>query len=143
MRNVFLAVALLILTVMIKDDKKTLLCHKWVQIGFKNHDALFQKIDKSTAKECLLDKDGNYIESAYNNTLNLNGQWFLNADQSKMEFVITTMNGKKLDLPTDTTRHFNIILLKLTKDTLIYGQEKYYGQKRIYGHDDLYFIRKD
>jgi hypothetical protein len=51
------------------------------------------------------------------------------------------INGKSFPVPDDTSKHYNYIILKLTKDSLIYGQEALYGEKRVYGHDDWYFVR--
>jgi len=95
------------------------------------------------AEEYVFNVDGTYTEVAYSGKMKTTGQWFLNEDQTKMEFMISSFNGQQIPPFPETTRHFNKIILKLTKDTLIYGNEAYYGEKKIYGHDDLYFVRKD
>jgi hypothetical protein len=48
--------------------------------------------------------------------------------------------GRKIpgnDLPTS----FNSIILKLTRDTLIIGQEAYFGPEKIKGHNDWYYLK--
>jgi hypothetical protein len=125
-------------------NRKEMLCHKWIQFAFKNNGSDSPKaIDNSMAKECDFHSDGSYEESSYNNTLKISGHWFTNPDQSKIGFTYEQMNGQKLPVFPDTTKRYNMVIIKLTKDTLIYGQEAYYGKDKVYGHSDWYFVRKD
>jgi hypothetical protein len=93
-----------------------------------------------------MDADGSYQETVYNNALNntlkISGKWYLNSDQTKLGYKFEEINGYKLPVSSDTARHFNTIILKLTTDTLIYGNEAYYGNNKVYGHDDWYFVRE-
>ena len=54
---------------------------------------------------------------------------------SKIETYFDLMHSD--DLPAN----FNTIILKLTKDTLIIGNEAYYGPEKVKGHDDWYYVR--
>jgi hypothetical protein len=141
----YLSLVIVVLLLSMKSDKdnRDLLCHKWIQFALKQHNAPSpQLIDKSMAKESLFKPDGTYEDAMYNNALKTSGQWFLNEDQSKLEFTITSMNGQNMPPFSETTKHYNIIILKLSRDTLVYGQEAYYGSDKIYGHDDLYFVKE-
>jgi hypothetical protein len=125
-------------------DRKMLLCHKWIQFAFKQNAASSpQMIDKSMAKESIFKADGTYEDVMYDNKFKASGNWFLNEDQTKLEFTISSVNGKDIPPFPETTKHYNIIIFKLNKDTLIYGQEAYYGKNKVYGHDDWYFVRKN
>jgi hypothetical protein len=86
-------------------------------------------------------EDGNYEEEMY--CLKSTGKWFFNSDQTKFDFILTTFNGMAIPAFSDTTRRTNKLIIKLTKDTLIYGAEAYYGNDKIYGHDDWYFVRQE
>jgi hypothetical protein len=71
------------------DDRKTLLCHKWIQFAYKWHSASSPQVsDKSMSKESIFKADGTYEEIMYDNRFKSSGNWFLNADQTKMEFTI-------------------------------------------------------
>lgn len=90
--------------------------------------------------------DGTYEESIYNGQMKTTGNWYLNEDGTKMEFMISSLNGKTIPPFPETTRHYNIIILKLTADTLIYGNEFYRakeGGPMVYNHSDSYFVRKN
>ena len=139
--NFSIAITLTAILLSMKADngKKDLLCHKWVQFAFKrNVETSPSPIDKSMAKTCVFNPNGEYVELM---GLKASGHYFLNAAQTKIAFQYEMINGKSFPVSDDTTKHYNIIILRLTKDTLIYGQEAYYGEKRVYGHDDWYFVR--
>lgn len=122
------------------DDRKSLLCHNWKQVAYKSFkDTLPKAVSEQMAKICSFNADGNYEEEMYN--LKSSGKWFFNPDKTKIGYVLTEFNGKPLAAFSDTTKRPNIIILKLTQDTLIYGHEAYYGPSRIYGHDDYYFVK--
>lgn len=125
-----------------KADKKNLIVGHWKEFGYKFHD---DTVMKSVSEECALKtmtfgNDWTYEESMY--CLTSGGKWFFNKDQTKIGFTLDTFNGMKTPSSSDTMRIANIIIIKLTRDTLIYGQEAYYGEKGIYGHDDYYFVRQ-
>ena len=139
--KVFLVTTLLasLLSMKADNDRKELLCHKWVQVAFKrNSETAPSPVDKAMAKTCVFNPDGGYVEVM---GMKATGHYFLNAAQTKIAFQYQMINGKTFTLPGDTTKHYNYIILKLTKDSLIYGQEALYGEKRVYGHDDWYFVR--
>jgi hypothetical protein len=143
--------AVIILSVILlsikSDDRKTLLCHHWVQFASRiEMDAPVKSTDASMAKDITFKSDGTYEESIYNGQMKTTGNWYLNDDETKMEFTLSTMNGKTMPEFPETTRHYNIIILKLTTDTLIYGNEYYRGKEggpMVYNHSDLHFVRKD
>jgi hypothetical protein len=141
--NFFTAMVLTAILLSMKADnsKKDLLCHKWVQVAFKgNSETAPTPVDRSMAKTCVFNPDGGYVELM---GMKATGHYFLNASQTKIAFQYEMINGKSFPVSDDTSKHYNYIILKLTKDSLIYGQEAYYGEKRVYGHDDWYFVRKD
>jgi hypothetical protein len=142
-----IVISILLLSVKPDGDRKKLLCHKWMQFAFKADMATPQKtIDKSMAKEITFKADGTYQDAIYNDQFKTTGNWYLNDDENKMEFTLSTINGKEVPPFPETSRHYNIIILKLTADTLIYGDEFYRGkegQAMVYNHSDWYFVRKD
>ena len=143
MMKKYLLCALAIILLSVQTDKKSLLCHKWMQFALKSHDDQALKlIDKSMAKECEFREDGYYQETMYNGKMKISGKWFFNTDQTKMDYTMTEMNGQKLPEFPGAEEHIHKIILKLTADTLIYGSEAYYGKDRVYGHDDWYFVRE-
>jgi len=99
--------------------------------------------DKSMAKKIIFKADGTYEDAIYNDQFKTSGNWYLNEDETKMEFTISSINGKDVPPFSEKSRHFNIIILKLNADTLIYGNEVYKGKDMIYDHFDSYFVRKD
>jgi hypothetical protein len=125
------------------NDRKDMLSHTWVQFAFKrNNETSPSIVDKTTVKTCTFSANGAYEESTYNSGVKISGGYFLNDNQTKIALKLDVLNGQRLPGTNDTAKRYNIIILKLTKDTLIYGQEARYGEKRIYGHDDWYFVRK-
>jgi hypothetical protein len=73
--------------------------------------------------------------------LKSSGKWYFNSDQTKIGFTLESFNGIKTPSQSNFKEKPNTIILKLTQDTLVYGNEAYYGNERIYGHDDWYFVR--
>ena len=59
-----------------------------------------------------------------------------------LQTSLDIFNGTKIPAFSDTTKRTNIIIIKLTQDTLLYGTEGYYGNDKVYGHDDWYFMRQ-
>lgn len=98
------------------------------------------------AQDITFKADGTYDSAIYNGQMKTTGNWYLNDNETKMELTLSTMNGKAMPPFPETTRHYTIILLKLTADTLIYGNEFYRGKEggpMVYNHSDLYFVRKN
>lgn len=124
-----------------------MLCHHWVQFAFKKDmDSPVQPTDASMAEDITFENDSTYNDASYNGRLKTNGKWFLNPDETKMELTILNYNGQSIPPFPETEHHYNIIILKLTPDTLIYGKEFYRGKEggpMVYNHSDLYFVRKD
>jgi hypothetical protein len=147
--NKYIAVILSIMLLSMKsdDDRKTLICHHWVQFASTSEMGTPVKpTDASMAKEITFKADGTYQDAIYNDQFKTTGNWYLNEDESKMEFTLSTINGTNVSPFPETSRHYNIIILKLTADTLIYGNEFYRGKEggpMVYNHSDLYFVRKD
>lgn len=131
----------LLLLVSFQSENKSLLIGRWRQVGFKAHNSndITIKTDECSTKTMFFNADGTYEEEMY--CLKSTGKWFLNKDRTKFDCTITNFNGMELPTFHDTTKFTNVIL-KLTNDTLIYGNEAYYGKDKIYGHDDWYFVRQ-
>ena len=145
----YIAVILSVILLAMKSDesKKGLLCHHWVEFASTSEiGAPANPIDASMAEDVTFKPNGTYEESIYNGRMKIAGNWYLNDDETKMEFMISSLNGKDVPPFPETTRHYNIVILKITTDTLIYGNEFYRGKKggpMTYNHSDLYFVRKD
>jgi hypothetical protein len=123
------------------ENVEQLLCHKWVQVEYRSHNEVKpHPVNASMAKECSFNIDGTYTEVMYNNTFKANGSWALNGDKTKFGLSLNSINGLSVPVATGEIPK-NKIILKLTKDTLVYGSEGYYGNNMIYGHDDSYFIK--
>jgi hypothetical protein len=132
------------------SSKKDLLCHRWVEFAFKpNLESSAQPVDNSRSDEIIFKNDGTFQENSRykKNSFKISGTYFLNDDTTKMEFMLLSMNGKSYPPFPETSRHYNKIILKLTTDTLIYGNEFYNGTETsstlVYDHSDQYFVRKD
>ena len=142
-----IVLSVILLSMKSDDNKKDLLCHHWVQFASTSEiGAPLKPTDASMAKDITFKSDGTYQDAIYNNQFKTTGNWYLNEDESKMEFSLSTINGKDVPPFPETSRHYNIVILKLTADTLIYGNEYYRGKEggpMVYNHSDLYFVRKD
>jgi hypothetical protein len=127
--------------------KKDLLCHRWIQFAFKkNISSEIQPVDKSMTDDITFKPDGTYSELTYGGQMKTAGYWYINDDETKMEFMVLNLNGTDVPPFPEKTRHFNVIILKITADTLIYGHEFYTSKNngpQVYDHSDLYFIRKN
>ena len=119
-------------------DRTDLLCRKWVLVGSKPFNMPYRAVNPQMAKIMQFNKDGTYQEEMF--SLKSKGVWEFNTDSTMFNISLTEFNGsptKGLSLkdskPTDR-------ILKLTRDSLIYGMEAYYGPERTFGHDDWYFV---
>jgi hypothetical protein len=137
----FYLVSILFIGILQQDSKLDLVCQRWRQVGIKSFHKDYHPLDQSAAEVILIKKDGNYEEEIYS-TIKIKGRWKFNIDSSKLAFAMTEMNGTTIEglsladtNPTDS-------IIKLTKDTLIYGALAFYGQQKEYGHDDWYFVRE-
>jgi len=141
MKQTTLLLLLLMTTLILsgQTNKHDLFCQKWIQFGYKSHSDSNVRIitDDCSKKKCEFFKDGKYTEDMF--CLKGFGIWAFNKDSTKFGFKYTEYMGQKIEekLPIS----FNSLILKLTVDTLIIGNEGYYGNNKIYGHDDLYFVR--
>ena len=124
-----------------------MLCHHWTEVAFKaDIDAAVKPVDASMAEDIMFKQDGTYNKTLYDGRMKITGNWYLNSNETKMDLTISSLNGKDVSQFNDTTRHFNIIILKLSSDTLIYGEEFYRGKEggpMVYNHSDRYLVRKD
>jgi hypothetical protein len=122
------------------SNKPNLFCKNWQQVGVKYFGQDYKSIDTLMAKLISFRKDSVYEETMYG-TLKANGKWMFNNDSTKFKIAINEINGSVFPnaLSLESTK-FTYLIIKLTGDTLIYGEEKYYGPEKIFGHDDLYFI---
>jgi len=143
MRNIFLLlIAALVLVSMqaSKEDKRQLLCGKWRQYAYKSRsDSAAKAVSISMAKGMTFKSNGDYEEELV--TSHGKGKWRFNEAQTKLGFTFSEFNGIKLE-SQDTAIETNIIILRLTRDTLIYGTEGLYGSMAKNDHDDWYFVRE-
>jgi hypothetical protein len=120
-------------------NARDLFCKKWIQFGFKSNSEVSVRILKEdcSKKKCEFSKDGKYFEDMF--CLKGYGTWAFNQDFTKFGYQFTEYMGQKIEnkLPIAFTE----LIIKLTPDTLIVGQEAYYGNSKVYGHDDYYFVR--
>ena len=143
MRNIFLLLIFALALVSMqasKEDRKQLLCGKWRQYAYKGRsDSAAKNISISMAKAMTFSGNGDYEEELV--TSQGKGKWRFNDKQTKIGFSFSEFNGIKLETQ-DTAIETNIVILKLTRDTLIYGTEGLYGGLARNDHDDWYFVRE-
>ena len=135
---VFLLALFALLPLQESGSKSALFCRKWQQVGIKFFDKAFQPVSSQMAKVMEFRSDGSYQEQMF--MLESKGVWKFNTDSSKYVISLTEFNGQPTkDMSLDDKKATDLII-KLTVDTLIVGQEKYFGPDKIYGHDDLYYV---
>jgi hypothetical protein len=139
-RQYIIGIFCLLTTGLFGQSKTNMLYGEWIQFGFKPNKAAEIKIltEDCSKKKAEFKKDGTYIEEMY--CLKSSGYWDFNADSTKLGIQLTEFNGQTIGKKSAPT--FRTLIIKLTQDTLVYGQEAYYGNDRVYGHDDWYFVRK-
>ena len=113
---------------------------KWKQYGYKSfHDNVIKTSKEECANKVMkFGKDGSYEEEMY--SLVGKGVWRFNQDSTRFGYVFSEYMGRKISgdgIPTS----FNSIILKLSRDTLIIGQEAYFGPEKIKGHNDWYYLK--
>lgn len=121
------------------NDRTKIISQKWIQFAAKRHDQ--EKPGPVTADMAItyvLKANNTYDEFQYNNMLKITGKWKFADNEKKLLFMVTSLNVK--DMPVFEGKPTTIIL-KLTSDTLIIGNEAYYGKDAVYGHDDQYFVK--
>lgn len=124
-------------------SKRTMLCHKWREVGMKTFSENYKDVDKSMAEIIRFKPDGTYDKDLYG-SLHFKGQWLFSNDSSRIALRITVINGRVLPgNDSFNNEHATDSIIKLTQDTLIIGQLKYFGPGKIYGHDDVYYLRED
>jgi hypothetical protein len=125
-----------------QESKMDLLCHKWKQIGIKKCGEEYQSVDSTTEGTITIRKDGTYEKEFRAGKLRAKGQWMFNKDSTKLGFAIMEVNGRPTPF-TLTDANLLDTIVRLSKDTLIYGFLRYYHEgddwKRC--HEDGYFIR--
>jgi len=141
MKAVLLLIACLISFASVPGGKKSLICHKWHQVGIKAFGKEYTPVDNSMAENLVFNPDGTYSQD-FSGTLT-KGKWKFNRDSSKLAFAITEMNGNPVtDISLADAKAVDSIIL-LNEDTLIYGRLAYYGKQKVYGHEDSYFVRAE
>lgn len=133
---------IILLTTLVSFDSNRgqfdLFCHKWKQVGFKTNGSQNVKaVNIEMSKRIEFKKDGTFEEIMYN--LKGKGIWEFNEDSTKFGLRMTEYNG--MSISNSLPNNKNILIIKLTEDSLIYGTEAYYGNDKIYGHEDWYFVR--
>lgn len=125
-----------------KNVTDSLLIGTWSQFAFKPHNS--SQIKEIPAgcmsKTISFQEDKTYEEELF--CTKSSGFWYLNDDKTKLGFTLNKYNGQVLPVPKESKKYTNILIIKLTRDTLVYGSEGYYGNERIYGHDDWYFVKR-
>ncbi|MBX7155731.1 MAG: hypothetical protein U0Y96_16345 [Candidatus Kapaibacterium sp.] len=125
------------------NHKTDLLCQRWRQVGVKYFGKDYKAIDKSMSELIWFKQDGTFDKELYG-SMKFKGKWLFSKDSTKLALAITEMNGMAMpgqDLFDN--KYANDSLIKLTKDTLIDGQLKYFGKEKTYGHDDIYYVREN
>lgn len=125
-----------------QGERTQLMCQKWKQVGLKQFRGKYSAVTRMP-KIMTLRTDGSYEETY--GTLRSKGRWKFSRDSSKFAVSLTEFNGQKInDMPLDMVIPHDSIL-KLTRDTLIYGSLATFGPGNKlgqgYGHDDWYFVR--
>jgi len=131
---VFLLALLFLQPVQEPGSKTALFCRKWQQVGIKSFNATFNPVQTDMAKVMEFKSDGSYQEQMF--TLESKGNWQFNADTTKFVVSLTELNGQPTKAISQTTN----LIIRLTSDTLIVGEEGYFGPQKTYGHDDWYFV---
>ena len=141
MKYLAIVTLLVFATPAVKDSRNALICQKWQEVGWKDFGGTYQAV--RFPKTVSFKKDGTYEEIYCN--LPMRGQWKWSPDSSKFGYEFTVINGKAVQgapmekvIPLDT-------ILRLTRDTLIYGKLAHFGpghgSAQGYGHDASYFVR--
>ena len=131
---VFLLALLFLQPVQEPGSKTALFCRKWQQVGIKSFNRAFNLVQAENAKVMEFRSDGSYKEQMF--TLESKGNWQFNADTTKFVVSLTELNGQPTKAISQTTN----LIIRLTSDTLIVGEEGYFGPQKTYGHDDWYFV---
>ena len=119
-------------------DKKELLCRKWQMVGFKSFNKPYKSTNPNSTEILQFNKNGTYEEEMYN--LKSEGIWEFNSDSTKYKVSLIKFNGKPVkDMPLNEKKPINVII-NLTQDSLIIGNEAYFRPDKISGHDDRYYI---
>jgi hypothetical protein len=122
-----------------QDSKQDLFCHRWVEIGYKYYgEKTLQQVNPEVLKTIQFFKGGTFTEESY--IEKATGNWIFNSDTTKFGIEYTLYNNQHIGnlMPITTTS----LIIKLTEDTLIYGEEGKFGHDKVYGHDDYYFVRE-
>jgi hypothetical protein len=142
MRQIFLGLLLITSTLLSGQDVSIKYFYgKWKQFGYKNHkDSTVRTSNEDCANKILeFSKDGRYEEEMY--SITSKGRWQFNADSTRFGIILSEVMGRKIN-QNNLPASFNSIILKLSRDTLIIGQEAYYVPEKIKGHDDWYYHRR-
>jgi len=124
-----------------QESKLKLVCKKWRQVGIKQFGKDYQPVYKSMSEIIEFKYDGTYEEDLYGN-VKIKGKWKFSIDSTKLAFEVTEIDGTAMhDLSLTDSKPVDSII-KLTKDTLIYGSLGFHGVNKLYGHDDRYFVRE-
>jgi hypothetical protein len=135
---VFLLPLFFLLPLQESGSKAALFCRKWQQVVTKSFSRAYNPVSTEMAKVMEFRSDGSYQEQMF--MLESKGQWKFNADSSKFVISLTELNGQPTkDMSLDDKIATDLII-RLTSDTLIVGEEGYFGPEKIYGHDDWYFV---
>jgi len=109
----------------------------------KNFSENYKAVDKSMAEIIRFKQDGTYDKDLYG-SLHFKGQWLFSNDSSRIALRITEINGRVLPgNDSFNNEHATDSIIKLTQDTLIIGQLKYFGPGKKYGHDDVYYLSEE
>jgi len=142
-RYVWILLGIILVSMKTDTDKTKMICAKWVQFAFKQYD---QNTPAPTAKASaltyILKEDKTYEELQYNGMLKIAGKWKFAEDQKKLLFIVTNVNGQT---QTEFEGKPTTIILKLTPDTLIIGEEEYLtkagSKEQLFIHNDQYFVK--
>ena len=97
------------------ENKQILLCKKWKIVGFQNMNKAYATFNDNDVMRLYIDKDGTFELKDF---LPIKGKWKFNIDSTKLA-LLKTDGIPSLSSSLDD---FNFLIMKLTKDSLIYRQ---------------------
>ena len=144
MKTMFLGLILIIsLALNGQHSPKDSLYGKWKQFGSKSHyDSIFQTFnDEYTHNFIYFFKNGNYEDVSYLHRTSCKGTWQFNSDSTRFEIRLTELQDREGQYQGPLPVSYNLIILKLTMDTLVVGRETLYGPGKIKEYDYWYYCK--
>ena len=124
----------------LQEVPKQSLCRKWQQVGLKAFGHPYKSIEGCMAERIEFRDDATFSKTLYC-TLDFGGKWKFNDDSSRIAIALTEQSGRTIPkaMGIESSKPTTIILL-LSTDSLVLGEEAYFGPERKLGHDDKYYV---